>query len=168
MDTHALPSPTIPKQSSVPAGPWLRPSPHVARPPYSRAPASCPPTQQQVPARSGGRTAGARDLTAGEAEEVRAACLEAFDDRQAERRRLLSLRLAEGGAELARLRTVELAHLSPADQERFKAEEAGAAFRLRVVQRRLEEHAPAAAGRRAELEARLVADRRLAAALAPV
>ncbi|KAL4458559.1 hypothetical protein ABPG75_013424 [Micractinium tetrahymenae] len=109
---------------------------------------------------------GARDLTAGEAEEAGAACLAAFDDRQTDRHRLLSLRLAECGAELARLRGIDLAHLSPADQERFKADEAAAAFRLRVVQRRLQEHAPAAAERRAELAARLAADRRLAAALA--
>lgn len=121
----------------------------------------------EVPARHRRCTAGARDLTAGEAEVATAACLAAFDDRQADRRRLLSLRLAECGAELARLRGVELTHLSPADQERVRAEEAAAAFRLRVGQRRLEEHAPAAAQRRAELEARLAADRRLAAALAP-
>ncbi len=111
--------------------------------------------------------AGARDLTPGEADVVREACLAAFDDRQADRRRLLSLRLAECEAELARLQAIELAHISPADKERVRAEEAAAGFRLRVVQRRMEEHEPAAAERRAELEARLGADRRLAAALAP-
>lgn len=112
---------------------------------------------------------GARDLTAAEAEEAQAACLQAFDDRQADRQRLLTSRLGECTAELARLRSVlhsELHHLTPADQERVRAEEAGAAFRTRVVQRRVDEHAPEGAVKRKELQARLTADKRLAVAMA--
>lgn len=104
-------------------------------------------------------------MTVAEAEVARQACLAAFDDRQAERYRLLCARLSECGAELARLRSVELQHLSAPDQERVKAEEAAAAFRMHVAQRRVEEHAPGVAVKRRELDARLAADRRIAVAL---
>lgn len=108
-------------------------------------------------------------MTAAEAEDARAACLAAFDDRMADRQRVLQSRLAESSAEVARLGAVlssELQHLSPADQARVQAEEAAAAFRLHVVQRRAEEHPAQAEARRRELETQLAADKRLAAALA--
>ena len=113
--------------------------------------------------------AGARDMTAAEAEDARAACLAAFDDRMACRHGLLRARLAESSAEVARVSGVlahEARHLSAADQQRVQQEEGAAAFRLGVVRRRAEEHAPQTAAKRRELEAKLAADKRLAAALA--
>lgn len=108
-------------------------------------------------------------MTAAEAEEARAACLAAFDDRWAARRALLAQRLAESGAEAARLGGVlaaELQHLSAADVERLRQDQAAAAFRHRVVQRRVEEHGERAAEKRAALERQLDGDKRLRAALA--
>ena len=126
-----------------------------------------PDTCRSLPHTCAPPSPGARDLTAAEAAAARQACLNAFDDRQAARLHLLRARLAEGGAELSRLRALladELHHL--ADPDRVAAEEAAAAFRLRMVQRRVEEHAPGAAAKRRELEARLDGDKRLAVALA--
>jgi hypothetical protein len=108
-------------------------------------------------------------MTAAEAEDARAACLAAFDDRMACRHSLLRARLAESSAEVARSSGVlahEAHHLSPADQERMQQKEGAATFRLGVVRRRAEEHAPQAAAKRRVLEAKLAADKRLAAALA--
>lgn len=108
-------------------------------------------------------------MTAAEAEDARAACLAAFDERARTRADLLARRLAEGAAEASRLAAQlagELSTLSPADQARLRQDEAAAAFRLRVAQRRADEHGPAAARKRRELEARLAGDRRLVAALA--
>lgn len=83
---------------------------------------------------------------------------------------LLLTRLAESSAEVDRLRALlasgEQAHLSPADAQRLEAEEAAATFRLKVVQRRVEEHGPRAAARRREMEAKLASDKRLVSALA--
>lgn len=108
-------------------------------------------------------------MTAAEAEDARARCLAAFDERMGARRDLLARRLAESGAEAARLAAVlasELQTLSPADQARLQQEEQAATFRLRVVQRRAGEHGTATVVKRAALEERLAADKRLAAALA--
>lgn len=108
-------------------------------------------------------------MTAAEAEEARSRCLAAFDERTRARADLLARRLAESGAEVARLAgqlAGELSTLSPADQARLRQDAASADFRLRVVQRRMDEHAPAAAAKRRDLEALLAGDRRLAAALA--
>ena len=108
-------------------------------------------------------------MTAREAEEARAACLAAFDDRMACRHSLLRARLAESSAELARVSGVlaqEAHHLGAADLERLQGEEGAAGFRLGVVRRRVEEHAPGAAAKRRQLEGKLAADKRLAVALA--
>ena len=107
-------------------------------------------------------------MTAAEAAAARAACLAACDERAAARRALLQARLAEHGAEVGHLDEALAAEatVAPADAERLRAERAAAAFRLRVAQRRFEEHGPRAAAARADLKARLAADRRLAAALA--
>jgi hypothetical protein len=109
-------------------------------------------------------------MTAAEAEEAWRACLAAFDDRMADRRRVLVTRLAESEAEASRLRGVlrdEVQHLGAADVARVQEEEAAAAFRLRVVRRRVERFPLVVKERRGELEARLAGDKRLAAALTP-
>lgn len=108
-------------------------------------------------------------MTAAEAEEARAACLAAFDDRWAARRTLLAQRLAESSAEVARLASVlatEQQHLGAADLERVQREHEAAAFRLKVVQRRADEHGTLTQQKRAELERQLDGDKRLRAALA--
>lgn len=106
-------------------------------------------------------------MTAAEAEEARAACLAAFDERARMRVALLQCRLGESAVEMARLDGAlgSEATLAPADQARLSQERSQAAFRLAGVQRRLSEHAPRMAAKRQELEARLGADRRLVAAL---
>ena len=71
-------------------------------------------------------------MTAAEAEDARARCLAAFDERMGARRDLLARRLAESGAEAARLAAVlasELQTLSPADQARLQQEGSGHAHR---------------------------------------
>lgn len=108
-------------------------------------------------------------MTAAEAEEARAACLAAFQDRWAARRALLAQRLAESRAEVARLTGVlatEQQHLSAADLERVQREHEAAAFRLKVAQRQADEHGTDAQQKRAELERQLDGDKRLRAALA--
>ncbi|KAL4859287.1 Dynein regulatory complex subunit 7 [Chlorella vulgaris] len=112
---------------------------------------------------------GARDMTAAEALDAQAACLAAFDDRMAERQRMLAARVAESSAEVARLGSVlswELQHLSPAEQARVREEAAAEAFRLQVAQQRADGYPTSATRRREELERKLTTDRRLAVALA--
>ncbi len=108
-------------------------------------------------------------MTAAEAEEARAACLAAFEDRWAARRVLLAQRLAESAAEvelLAGVLATEQQHLSAADLERVQREHDAAAFRHKVAQRRAGGHSALAQQKRAELERQLEADKRLRAALA--
>ena len=108
-------------------------------------------------------------MTPGEAEEAKAVCLAAFDERTRVRRDLLARRVGECGAEAAQLGqhlAKELQHLSPEDQATLRQEATAAAFRLCVAQRRAEVLPARAQARRRELEARLAADRRLVAALA--
>lgn len=108
-------------------------------------------------------------MTAAEARDAQAACLAAFDDRMAERQRVLAARVAESSSEVARLGSVlswELQHLSPAEQARAREEAAAEAFRLQVAQQREDGYPAAAARRREELEHKLATDIRLAAALA--